>query len=302
MREVAVREPSADRPRSAGAQEPAPTPRSRREARELAQATRRRRPAPAPRHSRRRAPRSRSTTVARLSAPVLVAAVAAASIIGLPASVSAGTPTVAQTRLADAATGLPAAAAADLARQDATASRGAASRLALAQGLGAAAEGKAAMTARGQALSTSLSAGVETTAGGQDRAREVATARAFHEPILDAHQTSSFGWRWGRMHNGIDFGAGHGTPLYAVGLGTVTTAGWNSGLGYHVKITLDTGEVIVYGHLSRIDVSDGDPVAAGSQLGAVGSSGRSTGAHLHLEVRTQDGPIDPAPWLAARRG
>lgn len=246
--------------------------------------------------------RSNGTSVARISAPVLVAAVAAAGIIGLPASVSAGTPAPEHTRLADAATWLPAAAAADLARQEATASRSAASRLALAQGLGAAAEGKAAMTTRGHALISSLSAGVEATAGGQARARELATARAFHEPVLDAHQTSSFGWRWGRMHNGIDFGAGHGTPLYAVGLGTVTTAGWNSGLGYHVKITLDTGELVVYGHLSRIGVSSGDRVVAGSQLGEVGSTGRSTGAHLHLEVRTPDGPIDPEPWLAARRG
>lgn len=157
------------------------------------------------------------------------------------------------------------------------------------------------MTTRSAALDTSLDAGLAVTAGSAVQIREIAAAHAFHEPILNAPTTSGFGWRWGRMHNGLDYGADIGTPLYAVGQGTVTTSGWNSGLGYHVKITLGSGEVVVYGHMSRIDVKLDDPVEAGTVLGAVGSTGRSTGAHLHLEIRTQDGPIDPAGWLEARR-
>jgi murein DD-endopeptidase MepM/ murein hydrolase activator NlpD len=103
------------------------------------------------------------------------------------------------------------------------------------------------------------------------------------------------------MHNGLDFGADVGTPLYAVGRGTVTTASWNPGLGYHVKITLDTGEVLVYGHLSQMLASTGDSVEAGTQIGRVGSTGRSTGAHLHFEVRIDGAATDPLPWLEAHR-
>ncbi|USQ77186.1 M23 family metallopeptidase [Ornithinimicrobium cryptoxanthini] len=157
------------------------------------------------------------------------------------------------------------------------------------------------MATRAAALDTSLSAGLAVTAGGAVQIREIAAAHAFHEPVLDAATTSGFGWRWGRMHNGLDFGADIGAPLYAVAQGTVTTSGWNSGLGNHVKITLGSGEVVVYGHMSQIDVALDDTVEAGTMIGAVGNTGRSTGAHLHLEIRTDDGPIDPAEWLDARR-
>ena len=166
----------------------------------------------------------------------------------------------------------------------------------------AAAEGRRIMSSRAVAVDSSLAAGLTVTASGAVQVREIAAAHAFHEPILDATRTSGFGWRWGRMHNGLDYGADIGTPLYAVAQGTVATAGWNSGLGYHVKVTLLTGETVVYGHMSQIDVSVDDKVEAGTVIGEVGSTGRSTGAHLHLEVRTADGPIDPAGWLDARRG
>jgi murein DD-endopeptidase MepM/ murein hydrolase activator NlpD len=167
-------------------------------------------------------------------------------------------------------------------------------------------EGRWAMTTRADAVEASLGAGLDITDSGRGQVREIATetavANAFHEPILGAARTSGYGWRWGRMHNGLDFGADIGTPLYAVARGTVTTAGWNSGLGYHVKIALDTGEVVVYGHMSRIITSLGDRVEAGTVIGEVGTSGRSTGAHLHFEVRTSAGPVDPALWLAGQPG
>lgn len=259
---------------------PPATPRSRREARELAA-------------QRRTRARRAALRRALPAAATVVSALAAVAVVALPTSVSAGTP---------AAGGATSLSSALSARVDPPASRGAGSRLTLTQGLGAAAVGAQSAAVRLQRVTTSVSAGLETTLGGHTPAHEIGVARAFHEPVLGAQRSSSFGWRWGRMHNGIDFAAPHGTPLYAVGAGTVTTAGWNSGLGYHVKITLDTGETVVYGHLSQIWVDLDDVVVAGTEVGAVGNTGRSTGAHLHFEVRTAAGPIDPQPWLAARRG
>lgn len=152
-----------------------------------------------------------------------------------------------------------------------------------------------ALTAHQQSLDATL----ETSRASRDQVGEI-HRRAVHQPILEGRRTSTFGWRWGRMHNGMDVAADHGTPLYAVGRGTVTTTGYNPGLGYHVKITLEDDTVVVYGHLSRIGAERGDAVEAGTVVGEVGSSGRSTGAHLHFEVRVDGEPIDPGPWLDAR--
>lgn len=287
-----------------------PVPRSRREARELARAGRHRtarRPArqhPGPRHAvaRHSAPRrSGFPLLLRGSVPLVAAAVVAAGVVGMPDRVSAGAPVAGEAVAGNADLWLARATPQSVGRAEGT-SRSALPRFTLAQDVGAALAAQRSAAARVSALHTSLGAAVQTTQAARGQARELTRARAFHEPVLGAHQTSSFGWRWGRMHNGIDYGAGYGAPLYAVGRGVVSTATWNPGLGYHVKITLDTGELIVYGHLSEIWAATGDRVEAGTEIGAVGSSGRSTGAHLHLEVRTADGPIDPTPWLAARRG
>lgn len=231
----------------------------------------------------------------------------AASLVGLPSLVAQGTGSSAGAALAAPPSGPLDSAPWHLenttdvpASRQISASSRALNRLPMSWGP-AAVEGHRKMATRAAALDTSLGAGLAVTAGSAVRIREIAAADAFHEPILDAQTTSGFGWRWGRMHNGLDFGADTGTPLYAVAQGTVTTAGWNSGLGRHVKITLASGEVIVYGHLSQIDVELDDAVEAGTVIGEVGSTGRSTGAHLHLEVRTDDGPIDPVDWLQARR-
>lgn len=121
-----------------------------------------------------------------------------------------------------------------------------------------------------------------------------------HAPILDAEVSSGFGPRWGRQHQGMDFAAEVGHPLYAVAPGTVTTADYSSGLGHHVRITLTDGTVVTYGHLSQIRVEEGARVLAGDVIGEVGNSGRSTGAHLHLEIWPDDEPVDPEPWLRQR--
>ncbi len=136
-----------------------------------------------------------------------------------------------------------------------------------------------------------------------DHAQAVRTSLApqYAAPIRDARVTSGFGSRWGRMHQGMDFGADVGHPLAAVADGRVTTAGYNSGLGHHVRITLDDGTEVTYGHLSAIGVEQGSAVRVGDAIGEVGNSGSSTGAHLHFEVRTSDGEaLDPRPWLTRR--
>ena len=96
-----------------------------------------------------------------------------------------------------------------------------------------------------------------------------------------------------RMHNGIDIDAPMGAPILATEAGTVTFAGERGGFGQLVIVDHGNGVETYYAHQSRIDVAVGDPVLAGQQLGAIGSTGRSTGPHLHFEVRIDGTPVDP---------
>ena len=117
--------------------------------------------------------------------------------------------------------------------------------------------------------------------------------RPVHGPL-----TSGFGMRWGRMHQGLDFGASTGTPVGAAGRGTVIAAGWNSGgFGNLVVIQHRLGFQTWYGHMSAIHVRTGQSVAGGTRIGSVGSTGRSTGPHLHFEVRRNGAPVDPIFYL-----
>jgi murein DD-endopeptidase MepM/ murein hydrolase activator NlpD len=116
--------------------------------------------------------------------------------------------------------------------------------------------------------------------------------------IAGAAFTSGFGWRWGKMHEGNDFGTPVGTPVHSMSSGTITFAGWEGGYGNKLEITYWDGTVSVYGHLSRIEVSVGDQVAPGDVVALSGNTGHSTGPHLHLEIHPDGGAaIDPAPWL-----
>jgi murein DD-endopeptidase MepM/ murein hydrolase activator NlpD len=114
--------------------------------------------------------------------------------------------------------------------------------------------------------------------------------------------TSPFGRRWGAQHPGLDLGAAKGTPIVAAAGGTVIEAGATSGgYGNLTLVRLPDGTVLAYAHQSAILVTVGQVVVAGEQIGRVGSTGRSTGPHLHFEVRPGGGaPIDPARWLRAR--
>ncbi len=129
----------------------------------------------------------------------------------------------------------------------------------------------------------------------------VATFAGYTAPISGATITSGYGMRWGRMHNGLDFSAPIGHPLQAIGGGTVTNGYSANGMGINIRIMLDDGTEVTYGHMSELLVADGQRVEAGDVIGRVGNTGRSTGPHLHLEVRLQGGDrVDPHGWLTQR--
>ena len=109
--------------------------------------------------------------------------------------------------------------------------------------------------------------------------------------------TSPFGWRWGRMHEGIDIAAPGGTPIAAAASGVVIYAGWLGGYGNLVVIDHGGGIATAYGHQSSIAVGNGQQVSQGQTIGYVGSTGHSTGNHLHFEVRVQGRPVDPLGYL-----
>lgn len=111
--------------------------------------------------------------------------------------------------------------------------------------------------------------------------------------------TSRYGMRWGRMHRGIDIAAPVGTPILASADGTVEFSGWNSG-GYGNMINLrhPNGSRTRYAHASELLVSEGDVVEQGEAIALVGSTGRSTGPHLHFEIRPSgQGAVDPMAYL-----
>ncbi|WP_428646163.1 M23 family metallopeptidase [Roseibium sp.] len=124
-------------------------------------------------------------------------------------------------------------------------------------------------------------------------------------PLNAAAVSSSFGPRvdpfLGRlaMHTGTDFKAPYGARVYSTAPGTVISAGRKGGYGKMVEIRHANGFTTRYAHMSRIHVSEGDHVLAGDLIGNVGSTGRSTGAHLHYEIRKADKPTNPLPFLTA---
>ncbi len=111
--------------------------------------------------------------------------------------------------------------------------------------------------------------------------------------------TSGFGYRWGRLHKGIDIAAPVGTPVVAAAAGVVITAGWNSGgYGNMVEIQHPDGSVTLYAHNSRILVHEGQEVAQGQQIADMGSTGYSTGPHSHFEVHLPgQGAVNPMAHL-----
>jgi murein DD-endopeptidase MepM/ murein hydrolase activator NlpD len=121
-------------------------------------------------------------------------------------------------------------------------------------------------------------------------------------PVRGAFRyTSGFGMRWGRLHAGTDFAGAHGTPIHATADGVVTHAGWLSGYGQLVKIKHAFGIETRYAHMSRIRVREGQRVSRGDRIGDMGNTGRSTGTHLHYEVRVDGKAINPMTYIKAAR-
>ncbi|WP_438485468.1 M23 family metallopeptidase [Streptomyces sp. S186] len=119
--------------------------------------------------------------------------------------------------------------------------------------------------------------------------------------VSTAYKASSGLWSSG-SHTGIDFHAAYGTPVHAVGSGTVVEAGWGGAYGNNVVIKMNDGTYTQYGHLSSIGVTVGQAVTPGQQIALSGNTGNTTGPHLHFEART--GPdygsdIDPVAYLRA---
>ncbi|MEB8386415.1 DUF5930 domain-containing protein [Rhodobacteraceae bacterium KMM 6894] len=132
--------------------------------------------------------------------------------------------------------------------------------------------------------------------------RIAAEKAPFDMPVKNAFRfTSGFGSRWGRMHSGTDLAGPHGTPIYATADGVVTHAGWQSGYGRLVKIQHAFGIETRYAHQSKIRVKKGQRVSRGDRIGDMGNTGRSTGTHLHYEVRVNGKAINPMIYIKAAR-
>ncbi|MEO1614102.1 MAG: peptidoglycan DD-metalloendopeptidase family protein, partial [Pseudomonadota bacterium] len=129
----------------------------------------------------------------------------------------------------------------------------------------------------------------------------------FARPVRGARLTSSFGTRRdpfnGRKahHSGVDYAGPRGTPIYATAAGEVVKAGVMRGYGRIIKIKHAFGYETVYAHLHRIRVKVGDVVERGDRIGDMGNTGRSTGTHLHYEVRIHGKAVNPARYIEAAR-
>jgi murein DD-endopeptidase MepM/ murein hydrolase activator NlpD len=130
--------------------------------------------------------------------------------------------------------------------------------------------------------------------------RIAAQKTPFAMPVKSAFRyTSGYGMRWGRMHKGTDFAAPIGTPIYATADGVVIHAGWLSGYGRLIKIQHEFGIETRYAHLSKIRVEKGQRVSRGERIGDMGNSGRSTGSHLHYEIRISGKATNPRTYIKA---
>ena len=121
-------------------------------------------------------------------------------------------------------------------------------------------------------------------------------------PVEHFRLTAGFGeyGLWASAHTGQDFAAPYGTPVHAIGDGKIIFAGYDGAYGNKIAIQHPDGTVSWYAHMSAFVVRSGQ-VKAGEVIGRIGTTGNTTGPHLHLEIRPNNGdPIDPLPWLRAR--
>ncbi|MFD9423322.1 MULTISPECIES: M23 family metallopeptidase [unclassified Streptomyces] len=138
------------------------------------------------------------------------------------------------------------------------------------------------------------------------RAAERTRLTSFHLPVAGSYVSTGYkssGSLWSSgSHSGVDFHAASGTSVVAVGAGTVVEAGWGGAYGNNIVLRMTDGTYTQYGHLSSIGVSVGQSVTSGQQIGLSGSTGNSTGPHLHFEARTTaeyGSDMDPVAYLRA---
>jgi len=149
--------------------------------------------------------------------------------------------------------------------------------------------------------------GLGSQIGRLEEMRRLLRALPVGAPLESYNLMSSFGVRRDpfngqlAMHNGMDLSAPSRTPVHATGGGTVVTAGWNGEFGNLVEINHGYGLTTRYGHLSRIHVKVGQRVSQRQPIGLVGSTGRSTGPHVHYEILIEGKNLNPAKFLEAAR-
>ena len=131
--------------------------------------------------------------------------------------------------------------------------------------------------------------------GTKPKPKTAATGK-FARPVSGGYVSSSFGNRSRGYHTGIDWALSYGSPIYASDGGTVTASGWGGGYGKMIKINHGNGYETLYAHCSKLVVSSGKKVAKGQLIGYVGSTGNSTGPHLHFEIRKNGSYLNPAKY------
>jgi murein DD-endopeptidase MepM/ murein hydrolase activator NlpD len=144
--------------------------------------------------------------------------------------------------------------------------------------------------------------------GGGPRTTPVPSGGGYFQQPVNGWKSSDFGMRYDpyfhvwQLHAGTDFAAPTGAPIFAAASGRVVRAGWNGGYGnytciYHGQLANGSGIATCYAHQSSIGVSVGEQVSRGEVIGRVGTTGASTGAHLHFEVRIDGTPVNPLGYL-----
>jgi murein DD-endopeptidase MepM/ murein hydrolase activator NlpD len=156
----------------------------------------------------------------------------------------------------------------------------------------------AALSARIQAAQRAASQPSPSSGGSATPASSPSgpSAAGFVWPV-SGPVTSGFGWRWGRMHEGIDIAAPTGAPIVAAASGTVIYAGWMDGYGQLVVVDHGGGIATAYAHMSSIAAGGGQSVSQGQVVGYVGCTGHCFGSHLHFEVRVNGQAVDPLGYL-----
>lgn len=146
-------------------------------------------------------------------------------------------------------------------------------------------------------------ANANNVAGSGSTSNVTPSTSGFVNPLSSITVTCAYGWRihplWGNesFHTGVDLAANSGAPIYAVASGTVTTATYNDAYGYCVEISHGNGYGSFYGHMTNYIVSSGDFVSQGQVIGYVGSTGWSTGPHLHFEIRINGSAVNPMEYI-----